>query len=36
LPLHDRDALVDAAGRLRAEVQRRIVGQSAVLDEILM
>jgi len=36
LPLHDRDALVAAAGRLRAEVQRRIVGQSAVLDEILM
>ena len=36
LPLHDRDALVDAAARLRAEVQRRIVGQSAVLDEILM
>jgi len=35
-PLHDRDALIDAAGRLRAEVQRRIVGQSAVLDEILM
>jgi MoxR-like ATPase len=35
-PLHDRDALVAAAGRLRAEVQRRIVGQSAVLDEILM
>ena len=36
LPLHDRDALVAAAGRLRAEVQRRIVGQGAVLDEILM
>ncbi|HEV8217878.1 MAG TPA: AAA family ATPase [Gemmatimonadaceae bacterium] len=36
LPLHDRDALVAAAGRLRAEVQRRIVGQSTVLDEILM
>jgi len=36
LPLHDREALVAAAGRLRAEVQRRIVGQSAVLDEILM
>jgi MoxR-like ATPase len=36
LPLHDRDALVAAAGRLRAEVQRRIVGQSAVLDEMLM
>ena len=36
LPLHDRDALVAAAGRLRAEVQRRIVGQGTVLDEILM
>ena len=36
LPLHDRDALVGAASRLRAEVQRRIVGQAAVLDEILM
>ena len=36
LPRHDRDALVAAAGRLRAEVQRRIVGQGAVLDEILM
>ena len=36
MPLHDRDALVGAASRLRAEVQRRIVGQSAVLDEILM
>ncbi|HEX4681948.1 MAG TPA: MoxR family ATPase [Gemmatimonadaceae bacterium] len=31
-----RDALVAAAGRLRAEVQRRIVGQEQVLDEILM
>src|ERR1051325_10413688 len=31
-----RDALVAAAGRLRAEVQRRIVGQKRVLDEILM
>jgi MoxR-like ATPase len=36
LPLHDRDALVAAAARLRAEVQRRIVGQGTVLDEILM
>ena len=36
LPLHDRETLVAAAGRLRAEVQRRIVGQGAVLDEILM
>ena len=35
-PLHDRESLVAAAGRLRAEVQRRIVGQGAVLDEILM
>jgi MoxR-like ATPase len=36
LPLHDREAIVASAGRLRAEVQRRIVGQSTVLDEILM
>ena len=36
LPLHDREALVAAAGRLRSEVQRRIVGQGTVLDEILM
>jgi MoxR-like ATPase len=35
-PAHDRDALVSAAGHLRAEVQRRIVGQERVLDEILM
>src|SRR5689334_1464356 len=35
-PAQDRDQLVGAAGRLRAEVQRRIVGQGAVLDEILM
>ena len=35
-PLHDRETLVAAAGRLRAEVQRRIVGQGTVLDEILM
>ena len=33
---HDRDALVAAAMRLRTEVQRRIVGQEQVLDEILM
>jgi len=33
---HDRDALIAAATRLRAEVQRRIVGQEQVLDEILM
>ena len=32
----DRDALVSAAGRLRGEVQRRIIGQEHVLDEILM
>jgi len=31
-----RDELVAAAARLRAEVQRRIVGQESVLDEILM
>jgi MoxR-like ATPase len=31
-----RDALLAAAGRLRAEIQRRIVGQEHVLDEILM
>ena len=35
-PLEDRDALVSAASRLRAEIQRRIVGQERVLDEILM
>src|ERR1041385_1656305 len=35
-PAHARDALVGAAGRLRGEVQRRIVGQERVLDEILM
>ena len=34
-PAH-RDELVAAAARLRAEVQRRIVGQEPVLDEILM
>jgi MoxR-like ATPase len=32
----ERTALVAAAGTLRAEVQRRIVGQERVLDEILM
>src|SRR5947209_20229224 len=31
-----REELVAAAARLRAEVQRRIVGQERVLDEILM
>ena len=30
----DRAALVSAASRLRTEVQRRIVGQERVLDEI--
>jgi MoxR-like ATPase len=31
-----RDELIAAVGRLRAAVQRRIVGQEQVLDEILM
>jgi MoxR-like ATPase len=35
-PAEERAALVGAASRLRAEVQRRIVGQERVLDEILM
>src|SRR3569832_1630419 len=35
-PAHGRDALLSAAARLRSEVQRRIVGQERVLDEILM
>src|SRR5437879_1690037 len=35
-PTLRRDALIGAASRLREEVQRRIVGQEAVLDEILM
>jgi MoxR-like ATPase len=35
-PAQDRDALLAAASRLRSEVQRRIVGQEQVLDEILM
>ena len=35
-PAQDREALLAAASRLRAEVQRSIVGQEAVLDEILM
>jgi MoxR-like ATPase len=35
-PAQDRDALAEAAARLRAEVRRRILGQDAVLDEILM
>jgi MoxR-like ATPase len=35
-PALDREALLAAAARLRSEVQRRIVGQTQVLDEILM
>src|SRR4051812_25950403 len=35
-PPAQREELIAAAGRLRAEVQRRIVGQERVLDEILM
>src|SRR5438105_408667 len=35
-PPTSREALVAAVGRLRAEVHHRIVGQEAVLDEILM
>src|ERR1044072_1087245 len=35
-PAQSRDALVGAAARPRAEVQRSIVGQERVLDEILM
>src|SRR5499427_8361297 len=35
-PAQTRDALIGAAARLRTEVQRRIVGQERVLDEILM
>jgi len=35
-PAQNRDQLIGAASRLRAEVQRRIVGQEQVLDEILM
>jgi len=35
-PAQTRDQLIGAASRLRAEVQRRIVGQEKVLDEILM
>jgi MoxR-like ATPase len=34
--LADREPLLDAAHRLRAEVQRRIVGQARALDEILI
>ena len=32
----EREALIEAAARLRREVQKRIVGQEAVLDELLM
>ncbi|HEY9479111.1 MAG TPA: AAA family ATPase, partial [Gemmatimonadaceae bacterium] len=32
----ERERLVESAARLRAEVGRRIVGQEAVLDEVLM
>src|SRR3954462_3971198 len=35
-PAQGREALISAAARLRSEVQRRIVGQERVLDEILM
>ncbi len=35
-PVEGREELIAAAARLRAEVQRRIVGQEHVLDEILM
>jgi MoxR-like ATPase len=35
-PPAQRDELIAAAARLRGEVQRRIVGQERVLDEILM
>jgi MoxR-like ATPase len=34
--LPNRDALLDATVRLRREVQKRIVGQTAVLDEVFM
>jgi MoxR-like ATPase len=36
VPTAERDALVAAAARLRAEVQTRIVGQQGVLDELLL
>src|SRR3954467_6883925 len=35
-PVQSRETLIAAAARLRAEVQRSIVGQERVLDEILM
>ena len=35
-PAQDRDTLIAAAGRLRDEVHRNIVGQENVLDEIVM
>ena len=34
--MRDRDRLIAAAGALRQEVARRIVGQEPVLDEVLM
>jgi MoxR-like ATPase len=34
--MRDRERLIAAAGALRQEVARRIVGQEAVLDEVLM
>ena len=36
LPVSDRASLVAGVARLRTEVGRRIVGQQAVLDELLM
>jgi MoxR-like ATPase len=36
VPRGSRESLIAAATRLRGEVQRRIVGQERVLDEILM
>jgi MoxR-like ATPase len=32
----DRESLISAAGKLREQIHRRIVGQAAVVDEILM
>ena len=36
VPVPNRDTLIAGVARLRAEVGRRIVGQQAVLDELLM
>ncbi|MFT3691487.1 AAA family ATPase [Paenirhodobacter sp.] len=33
---HDVSALLEAVGRVRAQVRKRIVGQDAVVDEVLM